>query len=162
MRAGATGASGDHAGAQAESRWGQAGQLRGGRRHHHLGPAQWRASAHAATRPALRAPRYHGDQGTNRGAEGHLARVGGDGERSCARYPARSLTLTTMAASRRRTDLPLLHRAGASSIRSTVTAERSQQPSDAMSLPHTSHGFAPVDQATDAPKTAMFQETSFR
>src|SRR5207253_617960 len=39
-----------------------------------------------------------------RSTEDNVARVGGDGEHSCTRHPARSLIMTTMVASRRRTD----------------------------------------------------------
>src|SRR5205807_9647335 len=79
--------------AQRECRWEHAGALRRRRGHQDVGSRERRVCADAAARPALRAPRYERSEGLDRGAEDDVARVGGDGERSCARYPARTLTV---------------------------------------------------------------------
>jgi len=56
--AGTRGPSVHSAFAQGEFQWPLARHLRGERIHQHLGPGNWRASTHDATRPALRAPAF--------------------------------------------------------------------------------------------------------
>src|ERR1700730_7077826 len=66
----APGAPGNSPIAQGESRWPLAGQLWGRWRYQHLGTGEWRASAHTAARPSLRAARYYRDPGRDPGAKG--------------------------------------------------------------------------------------------
>jgi hypothetical protein len=76
VRADAPGAPGNSPIPQSESRWPLARQLRGRWRYHHLGPREWRASAHPAAGSPLRAPQYHGHPGALRSTKGIAARVG--------------------------------------------------------------------------------------